>query len=149
MSDHLVMMDIDASIKRFCVDFGNAQITQLQYEEFDAHADDSTVPPGDLIGTAGLTLKVDHPFIDVDIMIGISVEGDTNLLRLRQTVATLFQRLQPGKTIDVLDWETGDKKGNMIVQDGVTVLPVGSGGSRPVQFIMVGFKTDVFAEPNS
>lgn len=144
--EHLVMMDIDASIKRFCVDWSEAQTSALSYEDFDAHADESTVPPGDLIGTSGLALTVSHPFIDVDIMIGISTESDTNLLRLRELVARLFQRLQPLQKIDVLDFQTGEKKGNLIVQDGVRVLPVGGDQARPVQYVMVGFKSDCFAE---
>lgn len=144
--EHLVMMDIDASIKRFCVDWGNAQISVLVYEDFDAHADESTIPPGDLIGTSGLALATSHPFIDVDIMIGVATEVDTNLLRLRELVARLFQRLQPLQRIDVLDYQTGEKKGNLIVQDGVRVLPVGGTSARPVQYVMVGFKTDCFAE---
>lgn len=144
--EHLIMMDIDASIKRFCVDWGGAQTGPLIYEDFDAHADENTVPEGDLIGTSGLTLTTSHPFIDVDIMIGIATDGDTNLLRLRELVARLYQRLQPTKLIDILDFQTGVKKGSLIVQDGVRVLPVGGESSRPVQYVMVGFKTDCFME---
>jgi hypothetical protein len=142
--EQLLMMDIDASIKRFCVDWGTAQSSPLEYEDFDAHADENTVPEGDLIGTSGLSLSTSHPFVDVDVMIGVATEGDTNLFRLRELVARLFQRLQPMKTIDVLDFQTGEKKGLLIVQDGVRVLPVGGDSSRPVQFVMVGFKTNCF-----
>ena len=144
--EHLIMMDIDASIKRFCVEWGAEQDGPLSYEEFDGHADENTVPSGDLIGTSGLSLTTSHPFIDIDIMIGIAVEGDTNLLRLRELVARLYQRLQPLKRIDILDFQTGVKKGLLIVQDGVRVLPVGGEQSRPVQYVMVGFKTDCFTE---
>lgn len=144
--EHLLMMDIDASLKRFCVEWGEAQNGPLTYEEFDAHADENTVPPGDLIGTSGMSLSTSHPFVDVDIMIGIAVEGDTNLLRLRELMARLFQRLQPTKRIDVLDFQTGIKKGFLIVQDGVRVLPVGGDQSRPIQYLMVGFKTDCFTD---
>lgn len=141
----LILMDVDASLKRFCVQFGASFTPSLAYEDFDAHADESTVPPGDLIGTSGLSLSTSAPFVDVEVMIGITTTNDTNILRLREMVATLFERLQPTKTIDVLDYKTGGKKGNMIVQDGVRVLPVGGNHSRPLQYVMVGFKTDCFS----
>lgn len=144
MSD-LILMDIDASLKRFCVQFGMAIEPPLVYEDFDAHADENTVPQGDLIGTSGLSLTSSAPFVDVDVMIGITTTNDTNLLRLRELVAMLFQRLQPTKTIEVLDYKTGEKKGSLIVQDGVRVLPVGGNHSRPLQYVMVGFKTDCFS----
>jgi hypothetical protein len=145
MSD-LIMMDIDASLKRFCVLFGQDQSPPVEFEDFDTHADDNSVPKIDLIGTSGLALSSSAPFVDVEVMIGVSTLNDTNLLRLRELVARLFQRLQPTKTLDVFDYKTGEKIGNMIVQDGVRVLPVGEGQSRPVQYVMVAFKTDCFAE---
>ncbi len=146
--EHLILMDIDASIKRFCVDWGAAQSSPLTYEDFDAHADDTSVPNVELIGTSGLAVATIHGFVDVDIMIGISTITDTNLLRLREMIARLYQRLQPLRTIDVLDFQTGIKKGNLIVRDGVRVLPVGGEDSRVVQYVMIGFKTDCFAEVN-
>lgn len=142
----LIMMDVDASIKRFCVDWGNEQEPPLMYEDFDAHADENSVPPVELIGTAGLSLGTDTPFVNVEVMIGISTLNDTNLLRLRELVAGLFQRLQPVNTVDVLDYQTGAKLGNLIVLDGVRVLPVGGNQARPVQYVMVSFKTDCFAK---
>ncbi len=144
--EHLLMMDLDASIKRFCVEWGQAQTPVLRYEDFDAHADENTVPEGDLIGTSGFSLTTSHPFVDLDVMIGITTTGDTNILRLKEQVARLFQRLQPTKKVPVLDFQTGVIKGRMIVSDGVRVLPVGGDSARPVQFIMVNFKTDCFTE---
>lgn len=145
MQTDSILMDIDASIKRFCVDFGEALTPALQYEEFDDHADESSVPKTDLIGTSGLSMVVNHPFITTSIMIGITTYGDTNILRLRKMIAMLFQRLQPTKTVDLLDWQTGEKKGNLIVADGVRVLAVGGDDSRPIQYVAVEFKTDCFS----
>lgn len=144
-NQHLIMMDLLFSLMRFCTDWAANEEGQMLYEDFDAHADDSSVPPGDLIGTSGFTLTVDHPFVSMDVMIGIATEGDTNIIRLRTMVARLFQRLQPTQKIDVIDYKTGVKKGFLIVQDGVRLLPVGSGSTRPIQYIMVGFQTDCFA----
>lgn len=143
---HLIYLDIDASLKRFCVDFGEAITPNLNYEDFDSHADESTVQQGDLIGTSGLSITNNAPFLDVDVMIGISTDTDTNLLRLRKVVAMLFQRLQPLNTIDVLDYETGIKKGNLMVLEGIRILPVGGSQARPIQYVMVGFRTDCFAK---
>lgn len=145
MSD-LIMMDMDASLKRFCVLWGQAQTPPIAFEDLDTHADDNTVPKTDLIGTSGFSLSTNAPFVDVEVMIGVSTMNDTNLLRLRELVARLFQRLQPLQTIDVLDYKTGEKMGNMIVQDGVRVLPVGGSQSRPLQYLMVAFKTDCFSK---
>lgn len=147
--EHLVAMDIDASLKRFCVLFANALTeTTVTYEDFDSHADDSSVPPGDLIGVAGVSISISHPFVRVETMIGISTEGDTNLKRLKIYMARLFQKLSPLKTIPVLDYVTGDAKGFMIAQDGTTLLPVGGGESRPIQYVMVRFETTCFADLN-
>lgn len=145
MQTELILMDIDASIKRFCVDFGEASLPQLAYEEFDDHADESSVPKMDLIGTSALSAVTNHPFITINVMIGITTYSDTNILRLRELVAGLFQRLQPTNRIDLLDWKTGEKKGNLIVADGVRVLPVGGDDSRPIQYVAVEFKTDCFS----
>lgn len=145
--EHLVTMDIDASLKRFCVLFGQSQ-GAVEYEDFDSHADDGSVPPGDLIGIAGVSITTDHPFVKVETMIGISTDGDTNLKRLKIMMARLYQRLMPLSKIEVLDYQTGEVKGFMIVQDGVTMLPVGGGESRPIQYVMVRFETSCFLSPN-
>lgn len=136
----MLVRNIHASILRFCSDF--AEANNLTVVNFDAHADDDTaLPPGDLIGMAGLSWNVDDHFVEVNVMIGISTEEDTNLFRMINLLDPLFESLLPTKRINAYNADTGDKAGNFVVENGTRAMPVGGSAARPLQFIMIGLKS--------
>ncbi len=140
MSNH--MSNIHASLMRFCNDFCEDR-RGLSFVNFDAHANIDTIPDGDLVGYAGLSVSFRAQTIDLKVMIGLSTEGDTNLFRLNQYIGEMVQMILPTKKIRVLDSESGQDIGWMIVQDNTTVLPVGGSDARPLQYVMLELLTSL------
>jgi hypothetical protein len=138
----MLVRNVHASVLRFCSNF--AEENNLTVVNFDAHADDdTTLPPGDLIGMAGLSWHVDDEFLYVEVMFGISTMEDTNLFRLINLLDPLYESLLPTKNIGVYDADSGEKKGEFVVLNGTRAMPVGGSSARPLQFIMVSLASTV------
>lgn len=137
----MLVKNLHASILRFCKDFGDEN--NLVTVNFDAHADDATIPEGDLIGMAGLTWDVNDHFLYVNVMIGISTVEDTNLFRMISLLDSLFEKLLPTRTISAYDADSGEVIGDFVVRNGTKALPVGGTETRPLQYIMVGLQSTV------
>jgi hypothetical protein len=141
MSSSNLVRNLHASLLKFCNDF--AEENNIASVYFDAHADESTLPPGDLIGMSGLSWEVDEHFLSVNVMIGISTNEDTNLFRLLGLVGSLFELVLPEKKISAYDADSGEVIGVFVVRNGTRALPVGGSSARPLQYIMVGLESTV------
>lgn len=132
----MIIKDVHASLLRFCADFAT-KFPGTGVVFFDAHADESELPSSDIVGLTGVTVSVENQLAEVKCMFGISTLDDTNLFRLTDMVAELFESLLPTKKIPVFDASTGIEKGWMIAQDGTTLLPVTGSAARPMQYVLV------------
>ena len=108
---------------------------------FDAHTDDSTLPPGDQVGFAALEFELDSHFVEGSFLIGMVTETDTNLFRLLKGMNHILSKVVPGRTLAIIDADTGDEKGFMSIQDGTKLLPVSGKAGKPTQLISVSFVT--------
>jgi hypothetical protein len=136
-----LIRNVHASMLRFCADF--AEANQLTVVNFDAHADESTIPASNIVGMSGLSLDVDDHILSVNIMFGISTKDDTNMFELIRLLDPLFELLLPTKKIRAYNADTGEQTGWFVVQNGTRVLPVGGSVARPLQHIMVGLLSTV------
>ena len=132
----MIYRDVQASCLRFCSNFSAAHPT-LVVENFDAHGDESTLPPQDIIGLSSLSISVDNKMVSISLMFGISTLVDTNLFRITELIDTLLNELLPTKQIPLLDADTGIQNGYLAIQNGTRVLSVGGSAARPLQYIMV------------
>ncbi len=136
-----IVRNIHASMLRFCADF--AEANNLTVVNFDAHADESTIPATNIVGMSGLSFDVDDHFISVNVMFGISTKDDTNMFELIRLLDTLFESVLPTKKVRAYDADTGEAIGWFIVQNGTRALPVGGSVARPLQHIMVGLVSTI------
>ncbi|HYG34262.1 MAG TPA: hypothetical protein VEC99_05735 [Clostridia bacterium] len=132
----MIIKDIHASLLKFCSDYASNH-EGMTVVNFDAHADDTTLPANDVIGLAGLSVTAADRFLSIKALIGISTLNDTNLFRLAEKIAELFERLMPESRIDVVDAATGEVKGWMIAMDGTTMLASEGTKARPLQHVAV------------
>lgn len=137
----MLYRDIQASMLRFIADFAEAHGTEanpLTPVNMDAHADESTVPEGDLVCLAALAANVNDKVVGGTLLVGISTQDDTNLMRLSMLIDQLFDSVLPEKRISIYDADSGEVKGWTIVQNGTHVLAV-MGEDRPLQYIGLSF----------
>lgn len=107
----------------------------LQYITLEAYAEENDLPSGDHIGYSGLTMQVEGQIVRGKCMVGVIVENDENLFRLRSHMGQVFSRLLPESPIAVYDAETGEVKGQMLVTDGTEVMPSDGKTGRPFQLV--------------
>lgn len=144
----MIYDSLHASALKFCQDFAT-KYPGMAVVNFDAHADDSTVPSSDLIGMAGITMMEDEGILDIKMMFGVSTINDKNNFRLVSLVSALFESLRPRKTIDLYESVSGvlTKKGSAVCTNGTTILPVGGKVERPLQYVAVHLLTSVNFTP--
>lgn len=136
----MILRDIHASMLRFCSDFA-ALYPGMEVVNFDAHADETTVPKTDIIGISSLSIRTDEHLVEVKGMLGLSTLDDTNLFRLMELMDVLYDRLLPTRRIQLYDAATGVANGVLILDNGTTVLPVGGSDARPLQYVMVSMSS--------
>lgn len=132
----MILSDIHASLLRFCADFAEAN-TNMAVINFDAHADETTIPNADVVGMSGMSLTVDEHVVGVKCLFGLSTLDDTNLFRMVSLMDALLGKLLPTKTIQIYNATTGALNGLLVVENGTTMLAVGGSVARPLQYIMV------------
>ncbi len=132
----MILSDIHSSLLRFCADFA-ANYPGMSVVNFDAHADESTVPNTDVIGISSLSVKASSQLITVKGMFGLSTVDDTNLFRLVSLMDDLYDKLLPTRILQIYDAVTGADNGILVVEDGTNMLPVGGSIARPLQFVMI------------
>lgn len=140
----MILNNINSSLLRFCSEFTETSRSKtLVAINFDAHGDDSTLPESDLIGIESVSVSVEHKFLNVKLMFGISTLDDTNLFRLSELTAEFFELVMPEKNIPLLDADTGEEIGWLKVQDGTTLLPVSGSMARPMKYFLVHLLSSV------
>ena len=136
------MSNLQASLFKFANDFASTK-PGVTFINFDAHANEETAPPGDLVGPSGFAFDLEDNMIEVNVMFGVATESDTNLFRLSNLMGQLVELLKPTKRIRVIDSETGEDLGWMVVQGRVRVFPVGGSKAKPLQYVAVNLATNV------
>lgn len=132
----MILEDINASILRFCADFADAH-TNMTVINFDANADEASLPLNDVIGISGVTVAADESQCEVTMLFGVSTRDDTNLFRLNRCIAELFEMLLPEQRIRLYDANTGQAKGYLVAANGTRTLAIGGSATRPLQYVMV------------
>ncbi len=142
MTTSNTLSNVQVSLMRFCTDFAAAH-SGFTFVNFDAHADETTVPDGDLIGPSGLSLQFSGKLVEIKVMIGLATFSDTNLFRLNNTMGEMLELLRPEQRLRVYDSETGVDVGWMLILDGTQLLPVGGSAGRPLQYVMIDLVTSL------
>ena len=110
----------------------------LNYRDLDGHAEDAIIENMDFLFTKDFSGELEDKFRYWTILIGVSTFEDLNLFRHRKIMNYLLNRFLPLTTIPLYDNETlKKKKGSLIVQDPVTVMPFSKYNTRAVQYFLV------------
>lgn len=146
--------DIRASLLRFCSDFAEAvknsgdnrllegATGDMGTLYFDSSAEETELPPNDLIGIGNLNVQFDDQNFDISVSFGVSTANDPNLHRLDAIINRLFPLVYAERKIPLYDSRDGSPQGMLTATDGSTVFPVSGFNQRPVKFIQVAFVTD-------
>jgi hypothetical protein len=132
--------DIHRSILALCkkVLIDNS-IVDFQVFDFEAHAAEQKMPDKDLIGISEYSIENQTDMYSVTCMIVVVTKSDdAGLKRLRSAIGKLFGTVKPNKRFPVYNLG-GAQLGELTVEDGVMVGPVGEAEARPVQAIAVSF----------
>jgi hypothetical protein len=105
------------------------------YLEWDAHASINDLPSGDVLGLKSFAIMEDDNVLAISCAIGVGTFDETNLFRLRKSVAILFQALLKENSIDYYDMETGLVVNRMIIAGGTSITPVARADVRSIQFV--------------
>ena len=112
--------------------------SDLNYRDLDGHAEDAIIENTDFLFTKDFSGEIEDKFRYWTILIGVSTFEDLNLFRHRKIINYLLSRFMPLTTIPLYDNETlKKKKGSLIVQDSVTVMPFSKYNTRAVQYLLV------------
>lgn len=149
MSAHKIFR---TSLIKFCQDSITAMVTanivpadQLQFVDFDAHAELDKLPDNDILGVANLNWHNDTHFYSVGVQIGVSTFADTNNFRHNDIVDWLEPKLRPTCKIPLVDPTTGAETGWMVVEAGVALAPMFHTDTRSLQFMLLGLQTSLTA----
>lgn len=110
---------------------------QIEFIDWEAHANIAELPNVDLIGPASLAIT-EHTsnFITVNFSIGVSTfKTDKNLFRQRDYIARIFEKLRPESKVTYYDAQAGASKSVLIVTDGTMVAPMSKAEARPWQYV--------------
>lgn len=132
----MLLANINASLLRFCAEFADAH-PNMEVVNFDAHADEGTLPKSDVVGLSSVSISVDENLCSVDLLFGVSTREDTNLFRLNQYMAELFEMVLPEEHISLYDAYSGLELGTLVVTNGTRTLTIGGSSSRPLQYVML------------
>lgn len=112
---------------------------QIQFVDWESHANIEELPDVDLIGPTALTVMETSPqMYDVNFSIGVSTyKSDENLFRLRSYISRIFESLRPTKQLEIFEAGTTDSAGYLVFQDGTAVLPMSRAVTRPWQYVQV------------
>ena len=133
-------LDLKVSLLRYIADFATEfGLTALN---LDAFANPTDWPPGDFIGLAELQMDTDLPFRTASLAFVVSTRQDINLMRMDSLMNTLDSRLQPTKSIPMLDSVTGLQRGRLSVLNGTRVGRVINTESQPAKPFFITFRSD-------
>jgi hypothetical protein len=119
----------------------------IQYIDWETHANVSELPNADLIGPTSLTfMEVAPQLIEVNFAIAVSTYGtDQNLFRHRDYIGRIFEKLRPEKQIVYFDAAAATVRGFLVCTDGTMVAPMTRADVRPFQFV----QSQALLEPSS
>lgn len=143
MSAHLLFK---TSLIKFCQDSIDGMrkqgiIQDAKYVNFDAHSQFTDLPEINLVGTANLHW-VNNQFYTVGASIGVSSWADTNLFVHDAMIDYLAELLKPTKQVALIDPDTGIRTGGwLVVEGGVSLMPMLKTDTRSLQFFLVSFQT--------
>lgn len=125
------------SLVKFIQDFRDEISEDSTYVDWDAHAQISELPTGNLlIGPAGCGLTEDTPGIyEAVFSFGASTYNDPNLFILRSVTSKLFGKLKIGQTIPIYDADTAQVISTLVIKTPRAVTPVTKAEIRSLQFI--------------
>lgn len=135
MSDY---RNFKSSLLRFCSQFAddrNSFGCNLSVVNFDAFAQIEDLPAGDLIGLGSYELTIREGFHEVEFMIGVSTQEDTNNFRLTEFIDLLLGKLEPEQIIQVVGATDGVPLGIMTLSEGTKAMAVSGSHLRPGVFI--------------
>lgn len=144
-----IYADLFSSILKFCKDvapmIGAGDFTVVNFDAYDA--DDEQMPAGNLIGPAQYAMTIDERLARVTVMIGVMTTEDPNLFKLNAVTGKLLNYLLPGKSFWAIDSQTGNKIGELLLENGTQVFPILSDTVRPTKFIGVRLACNVTFAP--
>ena len=114
-------------------------ITQrdIQYVDFDDHADIQTLPPQDIIGLTGLSITDGTGFYDISFGVAVMCQNDGSIFNLTQYASYLFVNLIGQKSFPV--FMPGDvmlkQIGLITIFAGTTVMPTARSEARPMTVV--------------
>lgn len=110
---------------------------QVEFVDWEAHANIAELPNCDLIGPTALSLTEQSPGLsDAVFAIAASTYGDdTNLFRQRKIMSMIFERMRPTKQMKIYDAGSALEKGFMVFTDGTTLVPMTRSEARPWQYV--------------
>lgn len=139
-----ILSILESSTLAYCNRIAQAMNTQLGLDFevvlFDAYAENEPLPEKDLIGVYRLEFELDSHFIKGSFLLGVATLNDPQLFRLRKASSFVLDQVKPEMKINLVT-ENGDPVlGNLIIMDGVAVLPV-EGNTRPAKFFGIHFNS--------
>jgi hypothetical protein len=139
----MIYRDLHASLLRFCVDFSQGCDPKPEFVNFDASGDENSLPKSDILGPLALSFELDEHILSGTVQLGFSTWDDTNLFRLVERVDAMLELLKPTSKLPIYDSTnmTSDVKGWIVIENGIRVMPVIKGDTRPIQFIAVKFSS--------
>lgn len=137
MSDY---RNFQSSLLRFCSQFAddrNSFGCNLKVINFDAYGQIEDLPTGDLVGLSSYELTILEGFHEIEFMIGVSTQEDTNNFRLTEFIDLLLDKLEPEQLIQVVGATDGVPLGHMTLTEGTKAMAVSGSHLRPGVFIHV------------
>ena len=145
-----VFNDVKASLLKYCKDVIDRNNLQgFVNFDFDAHATIHQWPDKDLVGVGEYSITNEDKHYHVTCLIAVSTRAnDSQLQKLSNVIGCIFKELEPGfGGIQVVDSKTGQLRGNLVVMDDVSVLPVARADTRPIQMIAVRLGSSFLVPP--
>lgn len=139
-----ILSILESSTLAYCNQIAQAINTQLGFDFevvlFDAYAENEPLPEKDIIGVYRLEFELDSHFIKGSFLLGVSTLNDPQLFRLRKVSSFVLDQVKPQKTISLVTEDGQPVAGNLVIMDGVAVLPV-EGNTRPAKFFGIHFNS--------
>lgn len=127
--------NIKASISKLAVDFITNVAPTATYVDFDAHASQTDLPPGLIVGPAGCGLTEDDTKIEIIFGLGVATNNDPGLYVLTQTISKLRAIVIPKTRITIYDHAPATPWSWMVVVTPQAITPVSRAEVRAMQFI--------------
>lgn len=134
MSGKNTYRDIQASLVRFCRDFGDQH--GLDFVNLDASTNAEQWPEADFIGIGELNVEL-REIDEVTLSFAISTTNDAHLLKMSELINLLVNELLPGAPLMVYDAVTGMIKSALYVTNGVKIGSTIDTKTQPIQPVMV------------